>query len=113
MYKVKSVTDESGAVLPLDTAKATYKGLTWTEKGDGLATLRGVEDKAWEEKLPGYDQFRGKLGESAAALAACMAFDTEIERAAHRRGLRFARLSSAEPIDEMVQRTLRHIGLLG
>src|SRR5438128_10269896 len=38
---------------------------------------------------------------------------TEIERAAHRRGLRFARLSSAEPIDEMVQRTLRRIGLLG
>ena len=37
----------------------------------------------------------------------------EIERAAHRRGLRFARLSSAEPIDEMVQITLRRIGLLG
>jgi len=41
----------SGAVLPLDSAKATYKGLTWTETGDGLATLRGVEDKAWEDKL--------------------------------------------------------------
>ena len=36
----------------------------------------------------------------------------EIERAAHRRGLRFARMSSAEPIDEMVQITLRRIGLL-
>jgi uncharacterized protein (DUF58 family) len=36
----------------------------------------------------------------------------EIERAAHRRGLRFARLSTAEPIDEMVQVTLRRIGLL-
>jgi uncharacterized protein (DUF58 family) len=35
-----------------------------------------------------------------------------IERAAHRRGLRFARLSTAEPIDDMVQRTLRRIGLL-
>jgi acetyl esterase/lipase len=41
----------SGAVTPLDSAKASYKGLTWTEKGDGLATLRGVDDKAWEEKL--------------------------------------------------------------
>jgi uncharacterized protein (DUF58 family) len=36
----------------------------------------------------------------------------EIERAAHRRGLRFARLSTAAPIDEMVQVTLRRIGLL-
>jgi uncharacterized protein (DUF58 family) len=36
----------------------------------------------------------------------------EIERAAHRRGLRFARLSTSEPIDDMVQVTLRRIGLL-
>ncbi len=36
----------------------------------------------------------------------------EIARAAHRRGLRFARLSTSEPIDEMVQITLRRIGLL-
>jgi dipeptidyl aminopeptidase/acylaminoacyl peptidase len=40
-----------GRVIPLDSAKATYKGLTFTENGDGLATLRGVEDKAWEDKL--------------------------------------------------------------
>ena len=37
---------------------------------------------------------------------------TAIERAAHRRGLRFARLSTAEPIEDMVQLTLRRIGLL-
>jgi uncharacterized protein (DUF58 family) len=37
----------------------------------------------------------------------------ELERAANRRGLRFARLSSAEPIEEMVEVTLRRIGLLG
>ncbi|HYM49179.1 MAG TPA: DUF58 domain-containing protein [Candidatus Limnocylindrales bacterium] len=36
----------------------------------------------------------------------------ELERAAHRRGLRFARLRTAEPIDAMVQRTLQQIGLL-
>jgi dipeptidyl aminopeptidase/acylaminoacyl peptidase len=41
----------TGVLLPLDNAKAWYKGLTWTEKGDGLAVLRGVEDKAWENKL--------------------------------------------------------------
>jgi len=37
----------------------------------------------------------------------------DIQRAAQRRGLRFARLSTAEPIDEMVQVTLRRLGLLG
>src|SRR5438128_5557145 len=37
----------------------------------------------------------------------------EIERVAHRRGLRFARLSTAEPLDQMVQITLRRLGLLG
>jgi hypothetical protein len=37
----------------------------------------------------------------------------DLERTAHRRGLRFARLSTAEPIDQMVQLTLRRIGLLG
>jgi uncharacterized protein (DUF58 family) len=36
-----------------------------------------------------------------------------IERAAHRRGLRFARLSTDQPIDDMVHRTLRRIGLIG
>lgn len=36
----------------------------------------------------------------------------DLERAAHRRGLRFARLSTAEPIEDMVQLTLRRIGLL-
>lgn len=36
----------------------------------------------------------------------------EIERAAHRRGLRFARLTSDQPIEDMVQRTLRQTGLL-
>lgn len=41
----------SGMVMPLDNAKATYKGLSWTENGDGLATMRGVEDKAWEDKV--------------------------------------------------------------
>ena len=40
----------SGAVIALDSAKAVYKGIGWTEKGDGLATLRGIEDKAWEDK---------------------------------------------------------------
>jgi len=49
---------ETGAVLPLDSAAATYKGLTWTDKGDGLATLRGVDDKAWQDKLYSLVAFR-------------------------------------------------------
>ncbi|MDQ6885294.1 MAG: DUF58 domain-containing protein [Candidatus Dormibacteraeota bacterium] len=36
----------------------------------------------------------------------------EIEQAAHRRGLRFARLSTAQPLEDMVARTLRQVGLL-
>jgi uncharacterized protein (DUF58 family) len=36
----------------------------------------------------------------------------EIESSAHRRGLRYARLSTDQPIDDMVQRTLRKLGLL-
>jgi dipeptidyl aminopeptidase/acylaminoacyl peptidase len=42
---------DSGMVTPLDSATANYKGLAFTEKGDGLVTMRGVEDKAWDEKL--------------------------------------------------------------
>jgi uncharacterized protein (DUF58 family) len=37
----------------------------------------------------------------------------EIERVARRRGMRFSRLSTDQPIDDMVERTLRRIGLLG
>lgn len=41
----------SGAVVPLDSGDAVYKRLNWNEKGDGLAAVKGVEDKAWEDKL--------------------------------------------------------------
>jgi dipeptidyl aminopeptidase/acylaminoacyl peptidase len=41
----------NGAVLPLDSDKAVYRGLNWTEKGEGLAAVKGVEDKAFEDKL--------------------------------------------------------------
>ena len=48
----------SGKVTTLDSAKASYKGLSWTEKGDALATVRGIEDKAWEDKLYSVVAFR-------------------------------------------------------
>ncbi|MBL8204036.1 MAG: S9 family peptidase [Blastocatellia bacterium] len=41
----------NGAVLPLDSDKAIYRGLNWTEKGEGLAAVKGVEDKGFEDKL--------------------------------------------------------------
>ncbi len=41
----------SGAVLPLDSDKAVYRGLNWTEKGEALAAVKGVEDKGFEDKL--------------------------------------------------------------
>lgn len=41
----------SAAVSSLDSGKALYKRLNWTEKGDALAFLKGVEDKAYEDPL--------------------------------------------------------------
>ncbi|MEY3283031.1 MAG: hypothetical protein RIR86_1044 [Acidobacteriota bacterium] len=41
----------TGAVLPLESDRAIYRGLNWTEKGDGLAAVKGIEDKGFEEKL--------------------------------------------------------------
>ena len=49
-----------------------------------------------------------------AAYRTALARRTEdIERIAQRRGLRFARLTTDQSIDDMAQRTLRRIGLLG
>ena len=41
----------TGAVVPLDSDKAVYRRLCWTEKGDTLAVLKGKEDKNFEDKL--------------------------------------------------------------
>jgi len=49
----------SGAVVPLDTDKAAYKSLAWTEKGEALAVLKGKEDKAYEDKLWSVVAFSG------------------------------------------------------
>jgi hypothetical protein len=36
---------QGGVVTPLDSEKASYERPTWTETGDGLTVLKGVEDK--------------------------------------------------------------------
>lgn len=41
----------SGVVRPLDSGSFSYERLSWTEKGNGLAVLKGVEDKAYKDKL--------------------------------------------------------------
>ena len=37
----------------------------------------------------------------------------EIEKVSRRRGLRFVRLTTDQPVEDMVQRTLRRVGLIG
>jgi oligoendopeptidase F len=42
--------------------------------------------KEWEARIPEYEKYRSKLGESAQTLAACLNFDNEFERAGERLG---------------------------
>ncbi|MHB8095007.1 MAG: alpha/beta hydrolase family protein [Candidatus Aminicenantales bacterium] len=49
----------TGAVTPLDSDKAFYKSLGWTEKGEGFAALKGKEDKGFEDKLNAVVAFLG------------------------------------------------------
>ncbi|HOW86737.1 MAG TPA: prolyl oligopeptidase family serine peptidase [Candidatus Aminicenantes bacterium] len=52
----------AGTVVALDSDKASYKSLSWSEKGEALAVLKGKEDKAYEDKLwtvLAFDGFRG------------------------------------------------------
>ena len=51
--------------------------------------------KKWERQIPGYEKFRGHLGESAEMLAACMKFDAAVERAGERLGV-YAELRASE-----------------
>jgi dipeptidyl aminopeptidase/acylaminoacyl peptidase len=47
-----SVRDmKTGSVTPIDSGKASYEKAAWNEEGDALAVLKGVEDKAYEDKL--------------------------------------------------------------
>lgn len=42
---------KTGAVLALESDKAVYKKLNWTEKGDAFAVLKGTEDKKYQNEL--------------------------------------------------------------
>ena len=41
----------SGAIRTFDSARAVYERLAWTDEGEALAVLRGVTDKAFEDRL--------------------------------------------------------------
>ncbi len=41
----------TGAVSALDSASASYEHITWSEKGDALAVLKGSDDRAYRDKL--------------------------------------------------------------
>jgi len=41
----------TGVLSPLDSGSASYERITWSEKGDALAVLKGVDDRAYRDKL--------------------------------------------------------------
>ena len=49
----------TGTLQSLDSGRPSTRDLTWTEKGDGLATVRGVDDKGFEDKLYSVVAFKG------------------------------------------------------
>jgi oligoendopeptidase F len=50
---------------------------------------------SWEKQIPRYEKFRGKLGDGPAALAKCLAFDSDFDREGERLGT-YAHLKTAE-----------------
>ena len=76
--------------------------LDWT----GDARLRDAETGAERE-------FTATPATQAAYRTALARRTDDLERLAHRSGLRFVQLSSDQPLDDMVLRSLRRIGLLG
>ncbi len=52
-------TMESGTVVALDSGKASFERLAWTESGDALAVLKGTEDKRYKDKVYAVVGFTG------------------------------------------------------
>jgi oligoendopeptidase F len=61
---------------------------------------------AWEKQIPRYEKFRGTLGDGPAALAKCLEFDSDFDRAGERLGT-YAHLKTTEDMaDSTYQRML-------
>jgi len=84
--KVKTLSSRS-KVKPADTwdLDSLYASDAAWEKGF----------KSWGKQIDGYDKFRGTLGDSPAALVACLKFDSQFERVAEQLGT-YAFLKSTE-----------------
>lgn len=67
----------TGAVRVLDSGKAWYERLDWTEKGDGLAVLKGKEDRAYRDRL---HSVIGFTGFSATAAPAKVIYDPSTDK---------------------------------
>ena len=112
------ITDGLGA-SPVDSALKALKEAR--QEGALLQLLAPQEiEPDWTGDARLHDAETGEEREFTATPATQAAYRTalakrteDIERAATRRGLRFARLVSDQPVDEMAQLTLRRIGLLG
>ena len=91
---------QEGAVLQLLAPQEIAPD--WT----GDARLKDAETGAERE-------FTATPATQAAYRTALARRTEEIERAARRRDLRFVRLSSDQPVEDMAERTLRRVGLLG
>ncbi len=51
--------------------------------------------RKWERRISGFERFRGKLGQDAASLAACLKFDCDFDRLGERLG-GYAHLKATE-----------------
>jgi dipeptidyl aminopeptidase/acylaminoacyl peptidase len=54
---------ETGVIRVLESDEATYRRLNWTDEGDGLAVLKGVENEDYEDPLYyviGFSDFGGR-----------------------------------------------------
>ena len=91
---------QEGAVLQLLAPQEIAPD--WT----GDARLRDAETGAERE-------FTATPATQAAYRTALARRTDDIDKVSRRRGLRFVRLTTDQPIDDMVQRTLRRVGLLG
>jgi len=112
------ITDGLGD-SPLDPAVAELR--TARQEGAVLQLLAPQEiapdwsgDARLRDAETGMErEFTSTPATQSAYRAALAQRTSDVERVARRSGLRFARLTTDEPVEDMVGRTLRRIGLLG
>lgn len=107
------VANKTGFSKPMAKTKTipTRRDVKTADTWD-LASLYESDDDweralaKWEKQIPKYEAFRGTLGDGAAALAKCLAFDSDFDRAGERLGT-YAHLKTTEDMaDSRYQRML-------